>query len=104
MKKNGSTGLQFETGGHATFREDLVSWPIPSAVADTDTEAAADDAESARRPATPSPAPPIDDEDVRAQLAFATGEVRRLRARVQELVEENEHLSRQMRAQLPRSG
>lgn len=101
MKKDGSTGRQFESGGHAPFREDLVAWP--SAPAGAHTEAADEQAdEQDTRAPTPSPAP-ANDEVLRAELAFATGEVRRLLARVQDLVEENERLRRQIRTQFPRS-
>ena len=79
------TGRYFESGGHKPFRDDLVAWP---------KERDGKDA------ASPTPQPVVvlpAHDDVHAELARARSEVKRLLARIQELVEENGELRRAAR-------
>ena len=78
-------GRHFESGGHRPFRDDLVAWPN-----EVNGEIAA----------APTPQPVVvllPQDDVRAELARARSEVKRLLARIQELVEENGELRRAAR-------
>ena len=87
-KPRESDGEQWVSGGHRPFRDDLVSWPKEAPL---------------EQPATPEPSSAsISGEDVHAELARAKSEVRRLLARVRDLVEENEGLRRAARPNLPR--
>jgi len=79
MTKANRTGPQWSAGDHAPFRDDLVSWPSETT---PNPQAAA--------PVVVLPEAP----DLAAELARTKDEVRRLLARIQELVEENEQLRR----------
>ena len=76
-----STGRKWVTGGNAPFREDLVAWPQ-------------EDGGLRAEAAAPEVVEVLPADDVHTQLARAKNEIRRLVARIDSLVEENERLRR----------